>query len=238
MLLKGKNKNSVFKILRFLLLAICILILTVYIIASPEVSVQTLLSHTPQNPVAAAAVLLALYAFKSATAFIPLILLEIVTGHLFSPGTALLINFMGMIITLTVPYWIGKAAGIESIQKLVKKYPRFGSLIGKQQDNAFFLCFFLRIISFLPGDVVTMYLGATRTPFWKNLLAGALGVLPGMILATFMGSSIQEPGSPAFWISTILMLVLAALSVLLYYAYRRKMKKKTVANEQRSKPTP
>ncbi len=38
---------------------------------------------------------LALYAFKSAAVFIPLIVLEIATGHLFPPGTALLANFMG-----------------------------------------------------------------------------------------------------------------------------------------------
>ena len=138
-----------------------------------------------------------------------------------------------MLIILTIPYLMGKAAGIKAIQKLVQKYPRFGEIIGKQQDNALFLCFFLRIISCLPGDVVTMYFGATRTPFWQNLIAGALGVLPGMVLATLMGSSIQDPESPAFWISAILMITLAVLSAILYYAYRRKMQKKTVSDEQK-----
>ncbi len=224
--MKRKNKNSIFKIFRFLLLAICILILTVYIIASPEVSVQTLLSHTPQNPVAAAAVLLALYAFKSATVFIPLILLEIVTGHLFSPGTALLVNFMGMIITLTVPYWIGRWVGMNTIQKWIDKYPKFGAIIHKQQDNSYFFCFFLRILSCLPGDIVTMYFGATKTPFQKNLIPGILGVLPSMILATLMGENIRNPDSPMFWISTGLTVLLAGGSVLLYYLYRRRLHRK------------
>lgn len=128
---------------------------------------------------------------------------------------------------------MGKAAGIDTIQKLVQKYPRFGEIIGKQQDNALFLCFFLRIISCLPGDVVTMYLGATRTPFWQNLIAGALGVLPGLVLATLMGSSIQDPESPAFWISAILIATLAALSILLYCVYRRRIQKKTAIDGQR-----
>lgn len=166
------------------------------------------------------------------TVFFPLIILEIAVGHLFSTWTALGINFAGIIIILTIPYLIGKASGIEAINKLVRKYPRFGDIIGKQQDNALFLCFFLRIINCLPGDVVTMYLGATRTPFWKNLLAGALGILPGMVLATLMGNGIQDPGSPTFWISAVLMVVLAALSVLLYYAYRRKLRKKTANDKE------
>ena len=95
----------------------------------------------------------------------------------------------------------------------------------KQQSHSFFLCFFLRIISCLPGDIVTMYLGATHVPYWKNLLAGGLGILPGLILATLMGANIQDPTSPAFWISAGLSVGLAVLSTVLYYLYLRKQKK-------------
>jgi hypothetical protein len=52
-----------------------------------------------------------------------------------------------------------------------------------------------------------------------------------MILATFMGESIQDPQSPMFWLSAGLMILLAALSVLLYYLYRRRIQKKGVRAE-------
>lgn len=132
----------------------------------------------------------------------------------------------GEMIVLTVPYWIGRGAGMNVIQKQIQKHPKFGELLDKQKDHSFFLCFFLRAISCLPGDLVTMYLGATKTPFWKNLMAGALGILPGMILATFMGEGMQDPYSPMFWISAGLTIVLAALSALFYSLYRRRNHKK------------
>ena len=69
-----------------------------------------------------------------------------------------------------------------------------------------------------------MYLGATHTPFLHNLLGGTLGILPGMILATFMGINIQDPSSPAFWISLTLSVGLAILSTVLYYAYLKRQK--------------
>lgn len=94
----------------------------------------------------------------------------------------------------------------------------------KQQSNSLFLCFFLRVISCLPGDLVTMYFGATGTPFWQNLLGGVLGILPGMVLATLMGSSIQDPSSPIFWISALLAVTLSVLSAALYYVYQRRAK--------------
>lgn len=47
-----------------------------------------------------------------------------------------------------------------------------------------------------------------------------------MILATFMGLSIQDPSSPAFWISAALSVGLAVLSTLLYYIYLKRQKGK------------
>jgi len=216
---------------RYAVPAICLLLIAGYLLGKQEISVDTILSFTPQNPMKAAAVFLLLYAVKSATIFFPVIILEIAVGHLFSPLAAFTINTVGLLIILTIPYLMGKTAGIETIQKLVQKYPRFGELLGRQQENVLFLCFFLRIISCLPGDVVTMYLGATNTPFWKNLVAGTLGLLPGMILATFMGGNIQNPESPMFWISAALMGTLAGLSVLLYYAYKKRLHRKALIEE-------
>ena len=224
--MEGNNKSKLFKILRWVLLTGFILILLVYFMVSPDISVQTLLDHTPDSPVATAAILLVLYLFKCITVFFPLVILEIAAGHLFSPWMALCINFLGLLIILTIPYWVGRAAGMDVIQKQIQKHPKFGEILDKQQDNSFFLCFFLRAISCLPGDLVTMYLGATKTPFWKNLVGGVLGVLPGMILATFLGESIQDPRSPMFWLSAGLMVILAALSALVYSLYRRRIRKK------------
>lgn len=218
----NENILKVIQLLHF----ICVLLFVAYLIINQDISVETLLEFTPKTPFKAAGVLLLLYAAKSVTIVFPLVILEIATGHLFSPWVALGVNFAGILIVLTIPYLIGKAIGIDTAKKLIQKYPRFREIIGKQQKNSLFLCFFLRIISCLPGDVVTMYLGATQTPFWQNLIAGTIGVLPGMILATFMGSSIQNPQSPEFWFSAILMVTIAALSILLYYAYLRRLRRK------------
>lgn len=226
--MKDENRSNLLKVLRFIILAVCVLIILVWLIVNPDVSVQTLLDHTPQNPVAAAVVILLLYAFKSITVFFPLIVLEITTGYIFPSWEAVLINFAGILIVLTVPYGIGRTAGMDTIQKQIQKRPKFEEILKMQKCNSFFLCFFLRIISCLPGDIVTMYLGATKTPFWKNLVAGTLGILPGMLLATLLGRSIQDPKSPIFWLSAGLTVILAALSVLVYYLYRRRMKKKEV----------
>lgn len=196
--MKTEHKETAWEILRICLLFLCVLLVAVWLIQDPDALTRLLMEHTPQNPAVAALVILVLYLIKGLTVFFPLIVLEITAGYLFSPWAALPLNFAGILIVLTVPYWVGRAAGLNVIQKQMEKHPRFAKVLDRQQANSFFLCFFLRVISCLPGDVVTMYLGATKTPFWKNLLAGSLGLLPGMVLATFMGESVQQPHLPCF----------------------------------------
>lgn len=219
-------------LIKKLIPVLCVACLFGILLAGPAVSVQTLRDYSPENPILAAILILALYALKSATLFFPLIILEIATGYLFPHWIALFINLTGMFIILSVPYLMGKARGINRIQQLIQKYPRFQRILDKQEENSRFLCFFLRIISCLPGDVVTMYFGAVRIPFAQNLGFGLLGLLPGMVLATLMGSSIQDPSSPAFWLSAISMGALAVLSLLLYYLYQRKIQKKELQTDE------
>lgn len=221
------------KIRKYALLVLCLLAILCGLIADGGLSVETLLEYAPQEPIKVVILFLCLYALKSVIVFFPIIILEIVVGLLLPTWSALWLNFAGVLIVLTIPYWMGRALGLETVQKATQKYPRFGAVIDKQQSNSLFLCFFLRVISCLPGDLVTMYFGATETPFWQNLLGGALGILPGMVLATLMGSSIQEPSSPIFWISTLLTVTLSVLSAALYYAYQRRSCRSSSTDNQK-----
>lgn len=212
-------------VLKKLLPIVCIAAALLLLAASPDITAESILNRSPASPILAACLILLLYALKSATVVFPLMVLEIASGLLFPTWTALFVNLLGILILLTVPYWIGRFSGVEAVEKLILKYPKFGAILDRQQDNSFFLCFLFRIISCLPGDVVSMYLGATGTPYGKYLTASTLGLLPGMILATLLGASIDDPTSPMFWITVTLKVLLAALSVLGYYQYR---KRKTV----------
>lgn len=224
--MKNSKGKAGHRPVRIIVAVVCVLTAVLLLAKSQNFSLRTLTELGRENPQTAAAVLWVLYALKSATVFFPLVVLEITSGHLFPTQAALAVNLAGMFIILTVPYWIGRAAGEGVIQRLVHKYPRFEAILDKQQESSLFLCFFLRIISCLPGDVVTMYLGATGTSFAKNLLGGIFGVLPGMVLATLVGESIRDPASPMFWLSIGGMVLLSAASLLLYAVYRRKHKKK------------
>ena len=108
--------------------------------------------------------------------------------------------------------------------RLQEKYPKLKEIFDRQGQNPVFISFLLRTLCFLPGDAVSLYLGATRIPFPYYLTGGVLGTTLGVVLAAILGSSITEPGSPAFWLSASLMALMAIISVIFYlHNIRKKM---------------
>ena len=212
--------------LRKAALVLFLLACAVFLAVHSGLTPDALLARAPQNPLALAIIFLLLYAAKSATMFFPLLVLQAAAGYLFSLPAALAVNILGMVIDLTVPYAMGRRTGQKLVDKILARYPKFEVFLEKQQDHAFFLNFLLRVFSCLPGDVVTLYFGATGVPFWQNLVGGSLGVLPGLVLATVLGKSLEDPSSPAFWISAGLSIGLAVSSTVLYGVYLRHQKGK------------
>lgn len=223
--MKGTKKEIVFSLLRVLPLLLCIVLFIVYLLSDREITAEMIINYAPTNLWLAAIFLWLLYAVKSLSIVFPLIILNIAGGFLFPPVIAVFVNMVGILIELMIPYGVGRISRRESAGKLIKKYPKLEEIISQQKGSALFLSFFLRIISCLPGDAVSMYLGATQMPFFKYLLGSFLGTVPGIISATLIGSSITDPTSPMFWISVVLTVVISAASFLVYFFWRRKKKR-------------
>lgn len=215
------HKNKKIKvILKSLPLAACVIFVIVILASGKEITVQDVLDYTPQSPAATALTILALYALKSVSFVFPIAVLQIATGHLFRTPLALLINFLGRAVTLSIPYWIGRISGSGLVEGLAKKYPKLEEIHAGRKQNPLFLSFLLRTFCFLPGDAVSLYLGARKIPFRDYLAGGVLGTTLGVVLSTVLGASITEPGSPAFLLSAFLMTLTAVASVIYYIRHR------------------
>ena len=215
-----KNKKLM-TALRLLPFAVCLGLVAVYYFSGNEFSAEALLSYTPSSPLLAAGVLLLLFALKSISIVFPILVLCAVSGYIFDPVTAAAVSLMGMALSLTVSYAFGRFSGHGLVSELRLKYPKLETVMKWQDDNDFFIAFFLRIVNSLPLDIVSMYLGASGIPYGKYIAASMLGAAPGVIAATIIGGSISDPASPAFFCSVILTVALSAGSALFYCIYKR-----------------
>ena len=89
-------------------------------------------------------------------------------------------------------------------------------------SRAAFACILLRLAGASPGDVVSLYLGASGTPYGTYLSAGLLGGLPRIACATVLGGALWQPGSGRFWLSLAAGGALTALSGVIWLLWRRR----------------
>lgn len=217
-----KNKRKLIPIAAIVLMGI---VFTVIVKKSSEpLSVNTILRYTPENAMLAAGIVLLLFALKSLTVVFPLSILYLESGILFQPVIAVLISTVGLAITITIPYWIGKYSGKQIVQEICQKYPKAGMIAQYQRTNTFFACFITRIVGFLPGDIVSIYFGACDTAYLIYLAAGVSGSLLSIITTTLLGEKISTPFSVEFMIVLLCRILVSVGAVVINYQLNQKKK--------------
>ena len=103
-----------------------------------------------------------------------------------------------------------------------ERIPRVAGVCRAQAENPWLSVFLLRLAGASPGDVVSLYLGASGTPYGTYLSAGLLGGLPRIACATVLGGALWQPGSGRFWLSLAAGGALTALSGVIWLLWRRR----------------
>ena len=215
-----KEKYSWLGVLRIIFQIASLLLMVVFLFLAlsqrENITVETLLDYTPQNKVLATLLFMVMYAFKSLSFVFPMALLFITGGILFSPFFAILINTLGVAISLSVPYWMGRHLGAKLTEKLALKYEKIGELQMLQQENDFFFSYLIRVIGILPCDVVSLYMGSIEISYPQYILGGVLGFLPRVIATTLIGGSITDPRSSTFLFACLFNIFLTLVSLEMY----------------------
>lgn len=190
------------------------------------VTIQHILEFTPDNLWLAALVMVGLFGMKSLSMFFPMLILIAATGSIFpNYFAALLVNCVGVLVMLTLPYLIGRFAEREFVERIISKQKNADKLREFKSDNEFFIAYFMRVINILPCDVVSLFLGSADFSPSKYLAGSFLGIFPGLVTTTLMGANVEHPTSPGFWIAAVVEVVFAVGSAVVYYFYKKRHKK-------------
>ncbi|MPW27365.1 hypothetical protein GC105_16540 [Alkalibaculum sp. M08DMB] len=160
--------------------------------------------------------LIIMYAIKSLTIFLPITILYLFAGMVYSPFTAILVNIIGTSISITIPYWMGRYYGTSLTQKLFKKYHKIQQFHELQKNNDWFFCYLLRVIAILPYDIVSMYIGSIKISYITYLSGSLIGILPNILIMTLVGINITDPNSPLFISAISFKVILVICSIIIY----------------------
>ncbi len=203
-----------------------IIFIVLYMTFGKNITFDQLVNYTPENKLLATIVIIIMFGLKSLTVFFPIMVLMLVSGAIFNTFTAIIVNTIGVIVCISIPYFIGRFSGGEMAEKLINRNKKLRLISDYQQKNRFFFSYFVRVLGFLPCDIVSLYIGSVKIPYLIYISGSILGFMPGLISATIIGDSITNPKSPAFIISCTFAVILSVLSFIVYtYIIKRNNKK-------------
>lgn len=208
--MSSKKKRSSIHLIVFL----AVLALLALIVYRMDLTVDELLAWTPENKIAAFFVVMAFFALKSLSVFVPVPLLYLLNGHLFGLPFAILVNLCGLIVSVSEQYLIGRRGSDDLFSD--DDSDTLAAIRKLQTGTPFFSTYMLRMLQ-LPMDLVSMFSGMEHIPFAGYLLGSLAGMAPSMIGITITGNDILSPESPEFLSSLLIMFAIIAASFVIFY---------------------
>lgn len=138
----------------------------------------------------------------------------VLTGVVLPSYWALIVNFLGIIIMMSIKYFEGMKFGSGNAWKIISKNERARKIIESSGKVNKALLFALRLIPGFPLGSVSRIYGSLRFPYWQFILLSAAGFAPKLLSYTFMGTNVFDPLSSAFLVPLTIALTISGASLL------------------------
>ncbi len=174
---------------------------------------------------------LGVYALKSVVFVVPAMMIYVSVGISFDTKTALVLNLLGLMLEVTVTYFLGKFLGGEYVSLLLSKNKGGQKLLNMNAKTKNSFLFIARVVPVFPIDFTSLFLGSSNYDFLSYLFFSVLGIYPRVLLFTIIGDSIYKYIPRELIIKLIIVAIPAALIGFLIY---RVVKNKKKVSEQKN----
>jgi len=223
------KKQLIILIAQITALVLLVVIMIIFGSNIRSITTDDLIDFAPKNRFLAAMTMLLYYVVKSFIVIIPVLVVQLAAGILFPLPLALAINLLGLIITLSISYFLGRFTGKTYVDKLIAKYPKSAILHTLPSKNELVFSLIIHILCIFPMNIIGMVIGSLNVKYRNYMLGGFLGSMVRVISVTIMGTSVTDPTSPTFIISTAATILISVATVLIYKIYSKKKAAKEAA---------
>lgn len=136
-----------------------------------------------------ALIIIAFTVVKSFALVFPPAVIFAVSGLLFDNlWVAILVNFIGVALSVIMPYYLGRFTGKDMLDTLKKKFPKIKKLDDFAGQNEFMVVYVVKASGVIPSDLMNVVYGAMNINFMKYFIASNIGMLPFNILFTLLAN--------------------------------------------------
>ena len=146
---------------------------------------------------------------------IPFPFLLMMTGVMFRPVNAILINTAGTAIVFIINYLWGKYTGGGVAIKKLEKYDNVREMMSHHGKTKLGVLIALRLVPSVPINLVSKTYGGMKYPLYDFLVASLLGFFPKIWVYSVMGGNISQPFTWYFMGPIIVLLILSGVTTLI-----------------------
>lgn len=151
-----------------------------------------LLVASASSLTAAALLILGVYFVKAVLLVLPASVIYISVGVALDWKTAVLINMLGIVIEVTVTYFLGKFLGKSTVEKKLRGTKGGDKLLSMKDKNKNLATLIIRFVPAFPIDFSSLFMGAFDFKFLQYFLFSVLGLAPRVIAFTVLGDKIYD----------------------------------------------
>lgn len=194
---KKENKKSFDKLIKVLQIISALFMLTMVVVMlilmrKFNIDIENaaeLSSYISGGTLTVAIIIIAFTVIKSFALVFPPAVIFAVSGILFDNlWVAIAVNFIGVALSMILPYYLGRFAGKDALDLLKSRFPKIKKLDDFAGENEFMVVYVVKAAGVLPSDLLNVIYGAMNVNFSKYFIASNLGMLPFNILFTLLAN--------------------------------------------------
>lgn len=218
---KGKNLDKTVKVLQVLALVFMIAMVVAMLVLMKKFNINIenaaeLSSYIKGGTLTVSLVIIAFTVIKSFALIFPPAVIFAISGLLIENiFVAIAVNFIGVALSVILPYYFGKFAGKDILDTLKARFPKIKKLDDFAGKNEFMVVYVVKASGIVPSDLFSVIYGAMNVNFKKFFLASNLGMLPFNILFTLLANKgdLSNPYSLLYIVPIPVFVVIMSLVV-------------------------
>lgn len=163
-------------------------------------------------------VVIGLMLFQTVVAFLPSVIIMVVTVVSFGPIIGGLLTWGGLLLAASLGYGIGRSVGVAAVDRLI------GEKTERKVERALdrygiWAIIAARISPVLSTDAVSIAAGLVRMRYVPFIAATGVGTLPLTVLVAWLGAEISRLKTGLVWISVVSVVIFVG-----YVVYDRRLR--------------
>ena len=216
---QGRNYGKLIKVLQIasgVVMAV-MLAAVVYLMIKYDISVKnadSIAARLTGGTFTVALIIIAFTVIKSFALIFPPAVIYAVSGIFFDKlWMAILVNFIATVLSLSMPYFLGKLTGKGMLDSLKNRFPKIQKLDNFAGENEFGIVLVVKASGMLPCDLSSLIFGAMNMDFKTYFIAANIGMLPLNVLWTLLGNKgdLSNPLSYLYVLPILIFAVVAAI---------------------------